>query len=1511
MASLNSWCLLNSAWMESTLTRKQIAVIVAGTQSTRSTLYTSIGAFAFNPADFDSPMEPSTIRQIRFRVTLELETTSGLTGLVRLFNRNAVPPNTVTGSEMGTKSSISDILTSPVLTLPDSTTIYEVQIRLGGSGIPGPNDRVTCKLAQLEISDLTSTVISVDNIDELRSITKLEGIVNVKGFSSIGDGGDGNFIWDQYSPAEDNNGTIIRPNKQPPDTDGRWIRQFSEDINVRWFGAKGDTKGIAGELKGTVSVSGTTGTLKAKDPVFGPKDSGKIIMIWDSIGIEKPLVIPNKPYFTTIDHYVDDFAVEFTVEPQDPPTRVIDNMCFAWGTDDTKAIQDAWDATKGIYRLIFPNGTYCVTTLTRGVELGSLHILPMDGTMTTTLTSGTMPSAYLEGIGKVIIVSPNSLGVSDVDKPLSTINQIIKFTESCGRASITNIIFQGISTSDAGIIKYSDSKPETLPLPSPFNVTGENGPFNHRVGIYYHGTDAIICNNVEVSNMPCAGLLIDKGTGQSLIEDSYFHANGLFNIKAYPGERVPLKAGNSTYPEIRYVTRVTQSGSIKLSHTRIEDSIPVAYGYNSYGIDMGGCEFTAIDCDFVNNAVNGIGNNDANPSNMTFDNCRFAFGKNNGKLLFPQFFNHASVTEDSNIVNIDPIPSFFSIQSSPGIKIPGVCWSLVDDPGDPQHPRVFPYGTGSPNQPPPRITITGKANQTVILKIICTSPGTLGDWKFIYSTDNGNNYTKKEITSKSEFPLNSSVDSSDTGLIGHIDADIPGTTKRKATVGDLWLADNTYTYPDPNFPLKPGVSTITTKQKADTSSTGDNALTWVEIVASSLLNVDATCQNFSCTNCLFKGTDSTTRGLSAVLLKGHTFDPISYDPSDYVPLDQRRIIESQRVVKIIGNTFDTFNVEAIIYSRPWTTKEIKIQNNVFIDSPFSQCICHDPQQFDSEPDPTDPTKKKTRLLPFNKKAISKIIHLSGNTYVDVGRVYLDSGGLIEINDERVIYTGKSYHPIPYIWPIPPIPPIPPSPPNPTIPTAQHVPSTQHFVISTRLGRVGRVIRRNNTISGQIASKLYDPSTSFAIKLYSPSTLAPEDPSPKWWSWHEGDREEINLVGITYYPYYGFLGSTSDVPGKETELTVTKFWSSAPDGITDQFQAGREISMLYWDSGESKHKNVTWGGGFPNVALAAVDRTAGVGKVCAKTALSADIDMTAAVSAPSSYGFNGSTLADSKEITVATLLPGGFTDQFQAGREISMPGVTWGSGFPNVALEYVNRSADVRKVCAKTALPADNPVTNAAVSAPSSYGFNGSTSLFSNKLTVATLLPGGFTNQFQAGREISMRYLDPADKVVKNVTWGGGFPNVKLAAVDRTADVGKVCAKTALPADNYVPSAYVWPSPTLFSYGARICIEPGTFGKCTARATTTRGNYRIDVDDVTTLCPQQRISIDKGGRKKVTFESPNAVAKYTESTEIVDVIGLEGRSGYIIVREAPDDKVTNAEISFVLPKLVLYEKTAST
>ena len=157
--------------------------------------------------------------------------------------------------------------------------------------------------------------------------------------------------------------------------------------------------------------------------------------------------------------------------------------------------------------------------------------------------------------------------------------------------------------------------------------------------------------------------------------------------------------------------------------------------------------------------------------------------------------------------------------------------------------------------------------------------------------------------------------------------------------------------------------------------------------------------------------------------------------------------------------------------------------------------------------------------------------------------------------------------------------------------------------------------------------------------------------------------------------------------------------------------------------------------------------------------------------------------------------------------------------------------------------------------------------------------------------------------MKGVTWGGGFPYAVLAEVNKHAGVGEVCARTALPADNAVSDVEVFAP---FYYGGRICTAPGTFGTCTAHATTLVGDSRIDVKDdvLLTLCPQQIISI-----AGVTFTSPNAVAR--PFTEIVDVIGHEGQKGSIIVRDAPDNPVTNAEVSFVAPTLVLYDKIAST
>ncbi|WP_143305274.1 glycosyl hydrolase family 28-related protein [Chitinophaga vietnamensis] len=60
---------------------------------------------------------------------------------------------------------------------------------------------------------------------------------NVLGYYTPGDGGGGDFYWDDTSMETDNRGTVIQANGI---ASGRWKRVYSGAINVKWFGAKGN-----------------------------------------------------------------------------------------------------------------------------------------------------------------------------------------------------------------------------------------------------------------------------------------------------------------------------------------------------------------------------------------------------------------------------------------------------------------------------------------------------------------------------------------------------------------------------------------------------------------------------------------------------------------------------------------------------------------------------------------------------------------------------------------------------------------------------------------------------------------------------------------------------------------------------------------------------------------------------------------------------------------------------------------------------------------------------------------------------------------------------------------------------------------------------------------------------------------------------------------------------------------------------------------------------------------------
>jgi hypothetical protein len=65
-------------------------------------------------------------------------------------------------------------------------------------------------------------------------------LITVSEHSVAGDGGGGTFVWSTATPMPEEDGGIVFGTSPS----GRWIRQWSGYVNVRWFGARGDGVGF-------------------------------------------------------------------------------------------------------------------------------------------------------------------------------------------------------------------------------------------------------------------------------------------------------------------------------------------------------------------------------------------------------------------------------------------------------------------------------------------------------------------------------------------------------------------------------------------------------------------------------------------------------------------------------------------------------------------------------------------------------------------------------------------------------------------------------------------------------------------------------------------------------------------------------------------------------------------------------------------------------------------------------------------------------------------------------------------------------------------------------------------------------------------------------------------------------------------------------------------------------------------------------------------------------------------
>ena len=102
----------------------------------------------------------------------------------------------------------------------------------------------TNQVLNLDGDRIGSVVVdSIANMKNLNTEIEANATVELLGYYSKGDGGGGTFYWDSTSIEDDNGGTIIEATGV---VDGRWIRNYSGAVNVKWFGAKGDYNGTTG-----------------------------------------------------------------------------------------------------------------------------------------------------------------------------------------------------------------------------------------------------------------------------------------------------------------------------------------------------------------------------------------------------------------------------------------------------------------------------------------------------------------------------------------------------------------------------------------------------------------------------------------------------------------------------------------------------------------------------------------------------------------------------------------------------------------------------------------------------------------------------------------------------------------------------------------------------------------------------------------------------------------------------------------------------------------------------------------------------------------------------------------------------------------------------------------------------------------------------------------------------------------------------------------------------------------
>lgn len=161
--------------------------------------------------------------------TLQGNTFNGINELVQLTGTGILP--ILDGSNLTNLPTGVSPLTTKGDIYTYSTTDARLPVGVDGYVLSADSTQATGVKWSAVSNTVTDAVKFIDTIADLALVDEtIITTVNVSGYAAVGDDGGGIFNYDTSKSLINNGGTIING----------WVRQYEGQLNVKWFGAKGD-----------------------------------------------------------------------------------------------------------------------------------------------------------------------------------------------------------------------------------------------------------------------------------------------------------------------------------------------------------------------------------------------------------------------------------------------------------------------------------------------------------------------------------------------------------------------------------------------------------------------------------------------------------------------------------------------------------------------------------------------------------------------------------------------------------------------------------------------------------------------------------------------------------------------------------------------------------------------------------------------------------------------------------------------------------------------------------------------------------------------------------------------------------------------------------------------------------------------------------------------------------------------------------------------------------------------